>query len=59
MRVDGAVYDQVAAGETYVFEIPVMLDRDLAVSARTVAMSQPHEIDYILRFDSATLKPLE
>lgn len=59
MRVDGAVYDPVAAGETSVFEIPVMLDRDLAVSARTVAMSQPHEIDYILRFDSATLKPLE
>lgn len=38
------------------FEIPVTLDSDIAVSALTTAMSEPHLIDYTLRFDSATLK---
>ena len=28
----------------------------MAVSASTVAMSQPHLVDYTLHFDSATLK---
>ena len=31
------------------------LDTELAVTADTVAMSTPHEIDYTLTFDSATL----
>ena len=34
----------------------VVADR-MAVVADTVAMSQPHEIDYALRFDSASLSP--
>ena len=38
------------------FEIPVVLDTDLAVSALTTAMSEPHLIDYTLHFDSASLK---
>jgi hypothetical protein len=29
----------------------------MAISAQTVAMSEPHEIDYTLYFDSSTLKP--
>ena len=37
------------------FQIPVTLDEDVAVSALTVAMSQPHLIDYTLHFDSVTL----
>ena len=39
------------------FEIPVELDKDLPISAQTVAMSEPHVIDYTLYFDSTTLKP--
>lgn len=39
------------------FEIPVAaLDRELPVIADTIAMSEPHEIQYTLRFDSSTLK---
>ena len=43
-------------GSTFV--IPVRaFDWALAVTADTVAMSQPHEIDYTLTFDSASLVP--
>ena len=39
------------------FEIPVAaLDTALDVTADTVAMSTPHEIEYTLTFDSASLK---
>ena len=39
------------------FEIPVAaFDLRLGVKADTVAMSQPHEIDYALLFDSATIQ---
>lgn len=58
MLVDGTRYDPVNADGNSAFEIPVSLDEDMAVSAQTVAMSQPHEVDYTLRFNSATLKPL-
>ena len=44
-------------GETSVFEIPVMVfDRKMAVAADTTAMSTPHEIEYTLLFDSASIK---
>jgi hypothetical protein len=37
--------------------IPVAaFDRALGVIADTTAMSQPHEIEYTLRFNSATVK---
>ena len=36
------------------FEIPVIFDSEMPVSASTVAMSQPHLIDYTLFFDSAS-----
>ena len=59
-------YEHMMVGETQylpvntegnsTFEIPVSLDVDLAVSALTTAMSEPHLIDYTLHFDSATLK---
>ena len=38
------------------FVIPVTLDMDIAVSALTNVMSEPHLIDYTLRFDGASLK---
>jgi len=58
MTVDGVPYAPINTEGNSVFEIPVLLDEDMAVSARTVAMSQPHDIAYTLRFDSATLRPL-
>ena len=41
------------------FEIPVIFDSEMQVSASTVAMSQPHLIDYTLYFDSSTLQKAE
>ena len=58
MWIDGICYYPVNTDGNSTFEIPVLLDKDMAVSAQTVAMSEPHEIDYMLRFDSATIKPL-
>ncbi|MEA4847830.1 MAG: hypothetical protein VB106_11420 [Clostridiaceae bacterium] len=57
MLIDGTHYNPINAGGNSTFEIPVLLDKDMAISAQTTAMSEPHEIDYTLRFDSATLKP--
>jgi iron complex transport system substrate-binding protein len=56
MEVDGVTYQPTnQLGENASFTIPVALDQDLAVSAETTAMSQPHVIDYQLRLDSTTL----
>ena len=57
MKVNGVRYDLVSApGENSAFEIPVAaFDQALAVIADTVAMSEPHEIEYTLTFDSASL----
>ena len=47
-------------GETSMFEIPVtVFDRKMAVSADTTAMSTPHEIEYTLQFDSASVAKAE
>ncbi len=57
MLVDENYYYPVNTDGNSTFEIPVSLDKDMAVSAQTVAMSVPHEIDYTIRFNSDTLKP--
>ena len=60
MLIDGEKYLPVNTDGNSTFEIPVAaLDTALAVTADTVAMSTPHEIDYTLTFDSATLTPAE
>ena len=57
MVVDGTQYKPVSSSGNSTFEIPVpALDADLPVQAETTAMSEPHMIDYTLRFDSSTLK---
>lgn len=58
MKVDGEKYDLVSEpGSNSVFEIPVSaFDQKLDVIADTVAMSEPHEVEYTLYFDSATLQ---
>lgn len=60
MLIDGEKYLPTNTEGNSTFEIPVAaLDTTLAVTADTVAMSTPHEIDYTLTFDSATLTPAE
>ena len=59
MKVDGVRYDAVIENARSVFTIPVTcFDWKMAVVADTIAMSQPHEIDYALRFDSASISPV-
>lgn len=59
MTVDGIDYFPVSLEEGATFEIPIVLDADMDVMAETVAMSTPHDIAYVLHFDSATLAPVQ
>lgn len=52
MIVDGQKYLPVNTDGNSVFEIPVTLDAPMQVIGDTVAMSKPHEIEYILTFHS-------
>ena len=57
MIVDGEKYLPTNTEGNSTFEIPVSaLDTALDVTADTVAMSTPHEIEYTLTYDSASLK---
>lgn len=56
MTIGETRYEPVNTEGNSTFEIPVELDKDIAVSALTTAMSEPHLIDYTLRFDGASLK---
>lgn len=57
MIVDGEKYEMTNTEGNSTFEIPVVaFDTALAVKADTVAMSEPHEIDYTLQFDSASIE---
>ena len=57
MIVDSEKYLPSNTEGNSTFEIPVAaLDTALDVTADTVAMSTPHEIEYTLTFDSASLK---
>ena len=58
MLVDGDKYLPVNTEGNSCFEIPVAgFDYPLSVVADTTAMSQPYEISYTLRFDSASILP--
>ena len=57
MRIGEEKYLWSGEGESSSFTIPVSaFDRKLTVWADTVAMSEPHEIEYTLFFDSGTIK---
>lgn len=57
MIVDGQRYEPVNTDGNSVFEIPVpYFDKPMEVIADTTAMSEPHEIEYTLTFDSASVK---
>jgi hypothetical protein len=55
MIVNGTQYDKVNTEGNSRMIIPVELDKDMAVSALTTAMSEPHLVDYTLHFDSSTI----
>lgn len=57
MKVNGVRYDPISSPwNGSAFEIPVAaFDTPLPVIADTVAMSEPHEVEYTLTFDSASL----
>ncbi|MDM8137318.1 hypothetical protein [[Clostridium] symbiosum] len=60
MKVDDVKYETVNAEGNSAFEIPVTgFDWKISVIADTIAMSEPHEIDYTLAFDSSTIKKAE
>lgn len=57
MLVDGEKYLPVNTEGNSVFEIPVTIfDKPMEVVGDTVAMSEPHEIDYTLTFHSDKVK---
>ena len=56
MLVDGVQYDPIQEEGNSTFRIPVQLDEDMPISAQTVAMSEPHLVDYTLHFDGSTVK---
>ncbi len=57
MKVNGEKYELLSDEGNSSFEIPVAaFDRKLDVIADTVAMSEPHEVEYTLYFDSTTLQ---
>lgn len=58
MRVGEEMFYPVQTEGNSTFELPVsVFDRKLTVFADTTAMSTPHEIEYTLRFDSASIQP--
>lgn len=59
MQVGGKDYYPVKqeGNSTFIIDVEA-LDTDIEISAETVAMSKPHMIDYTLRFDSSTAKPV-
>lgn len=57
MLVNGKKYTMLDTEGNSSFEIPVLgFDYKMPVIADTVAMSEPHEIEYTLQFDSASIK---
>lgn len=60
MKVDDVKYLPLNPEGNSAFEIPVSIfDRPIQVLADTTAMSQPHEIEYTLTFDSSTIQPAQ
>ena len=59
MIVDDVKYEPVNTEGNSAFEIPVtVFDKEQAVVADTIAMSEPHEISYTLYYDSSTVEAI-
>ena len=48
LTVDGVPYEAKHEGRTSQFEVPVRLNEDMTVVGTTTAMSQPHDIEYVI-----------
>ena len=60
MLVDGEKYEPVNTEGNSTFEIPVDgFDYPMEGVGDTVAMSEPHEIEYTLQFDSSSMEKAE
>lgn len=60
MLVDGENTEPLNTEGNLTFEIPVDgFDYPMEVVGDTVAMSEPHEIEYTLQFDSSTMEKAE
>ena len=58
MMVGDTKYEPVNEKGNSEFEIPINdLSEELEFSAETIAMSEPHVIEYTLKFDEKTLEP--
>ena len=57
MEIDGHGYYPINTGGNSRFKVEIpAADADIPVLAETTAMSEPHMIEYSLRFDSASIK---
>ena len=56
MLIGETRYEPIQQSGNATFEIPITFDEKIAIQALTVAMSEPHLINYTLYFDSKTLK---
>ena len=56
MLMDELQYDPIQSEGNSTFALPVIYDKDIAVSGLTTAMSEPHLIDYSLNFDSKSIR---
>ena len=52
LQSEGVEYTSARDGGVSVFEIPVTLNRDMAITATTTAMSKPHDIEYTIHIVS-------
>lgn len=58
--VDGTRYEPDLSSGKSMFTLPLeAIDKGLSVTADTTAMSEPHEIDYVIEFDDSTLAKAE
>jgi hypothetical protein len=48
LAVDGVEYAAEHEGDTSIFVIPARLDADMALVGTTTAMSQPHDVEYVI-----------
>ena len=58
MIADDIKYEPVNSKGNSEFMFPAYLDKEMKIKADTVAMSQPHLIEYTLYFKSSTLKEI-
>lgn len=60
MEIDGIAYYPVNSEGNSAFRIAVpAFDSDIPLLAETVAMSEPHMIEYTIKFNPSTLKPTD